>query len=339
MSDLHFDVVGATGARRYFETRARGRIGHAYLLSGPPGVGKKTFARRLAQSLLCATAREAGLLGYDGTCSSCRLFASPNAAHPDFIEHHGMMKIGSSDAGSGFYESEELSARDVVRQLSLQSYGGGLRVLLLGDVEFAGAPAANALLKFLEEPPADVVMLLTTAAPERLLPTIRSRLVEVRFPLLARGDIVRALVAGGVEPADAERAAALAGGSLTRAKDSLEADDGSLRAGVLRWFFQSVAGDSPEQSWATRETLADGLEIVRSLARDWVARGATGGRSAVMLPDAQAHLARLPVLAAGPAVALLATLDDAQRLAATNVPPAMVGEVIRMALVAATSAA
>ncbi len=112
--ELHFDVVGAAGPKRYFEALTRQRLAHAYLFSGPAGVGKKTFARRLAQSLLCL-APKSGVLGYDGTCASCALFNAVNARHPDFTEHEGTLKIGDPDAPRGFHESEELSARDLVR--------------------------------------------------------------------------------------------------------------------------------------------------------------------------------------------------------------------------------
>ncbi|MFY9720551.1 MAG: hypothetical protein WAK16_13010, partial [Candidatus Cybelea sp.] len=70
--DLHFDVVGADGPKHYFNALTRETLSHAYLFSGPSGVGKKTFARRLAQSLLCLAPKDA-VLGYDGTCSSCLL--------------------------------------------------------------------------------------------------------------------------------------------------------------------------------------------------------------------------------------------------------------------------
>ena len=151
MSELHFDVVGAEGPRRYFEGLTPQQLAHAYLFTGPAGVGKKTFARRLAQSLPCLAPKD-GLLGYDGTCSSCALFRGESARHPDFIEHEGVLKIGDRDLPMRFYD-EGLSARDLVRQLSMQSYSGGMRVLLLGDVDFATPAAANALLKFFEEPP------------------------------------------------------------------------------------------------------------------------------------------------------------------------------------------
>ncbi len=221
MSALHFDVAGAAGAKAYFERQTRESMAHAYLFSGSPGVGKKTFARRLAQSLLCEAPKE-HVLGYDGTCASCRLFAgSAGARHPDFLEHDGVLKIGDSDAAMGFYEGEELTARYLVRQLSMQSYSGGARVLLLGDIDFATHHAANALLKFFEEPPRGVVLLLTSAAPGRLIATIRSRLIEVRFPRLPAADVRAILLAKGYDEERAQLGASLGQGSVTRATASL----------------------------------------------------------------------------------------------------------------------
>ncbi len=331
MSELRFDVVGAEGPKRYFAALTPQRLAHAYLFSGAAGVGKKTFARRLAQSLLCLAPKD-GVLGYDGTCASCTLFRGESAHHPDFLEHQGLLKIGDRDAPMGFYEGDELSARDLVRQLSMQSYSGGMRVLLLGDIDFASPPAAaNALLKFLEEPPRGVVMILTTATPGRLLPTIRSRAIEVRFPLLSQMQ-VREILSGlqhGRE--DAERAASLSGGSAARALATLEGEEESLRGQVVRWFFESVGGNSPKDSWATRETLDDGLETIKTLVRDWIVATGYDGVALVSLDHAQ-RLRRLKPLDGRAAVALLGKLDEAQRFARTNVSPILVGEFVRMAL-------
>ncbi|MGA8662469.1 MAG: hypothetical protein WB644_09275 [Candidatus Cybelea sp.] len=328
--ELHFDVVGAQGPKRYFDALTRETLVHAYLFSGPAGVGKKFFARRLAQSLLCVAPKER-ILGYDGVCSSCALFRADGAHHPDFLEHEGTLKIGDPDAPRGFYQGDELSTRDLVRQLSLQSYSGGMRVLLLGDVDFATREAANALLKFLEEPPAGVVMLLTTPAPGRLLPTIRSRALEVRFPLLSKAQVREVLGRMHYGDADAELGASLGGGSVTRAVAALGGEEESLRAHVARWFFDSVEGASPQDTWATRETLDDGLETIKTLVRDWIVASGHDGVALVSLDYAQ-RLARLRPLEGREAVALLSKLDEAQRLARTNVSPALVGELVRMSL-------
>jgi DNA polymerase III delta prime subunit len=331
MSELKFDVVDLEGPRRYFSALTPQTLGHAYLFAGPAGVGKKTFARRLAQSLLCTHPKD-GVLGYDGTCSSCALFgAGENARHPDFFEHEGALKIGDRDAAAGFADREDLTARDVVRQLSMQSYSGGRRVLLLGDVDFASPPAANALLKFLEEPPRGVVMLLTTPAPGRLLSTIRSRLVEVRFPLLHESHVREILIGMGRSQSEAELGAALGGGSVTQALAALEGEEESLRAQVARWFFESVGGKTPEQTWVTRETLDEGLQTVKTLVRDWAVLSAKTGKG-LLMRDYADGLSKLPPLDDRATVSILAKIGDAQRLARTNVSAAMVGEIVRMAI-------
>jgi DNA polymerase-3 subunit delta' len=348
MSELKFEAVDLEGPKRYFSALTPQTLGHAYLFTGPQGVGKKTFARQLAQSLLCsahgganaaeaqdvreaATHPKSGLLGYDGTCTSCALFgAGENARHPDFFEHEGALKIGDRDVAAGFADREELTARDVVRQLSMQSYSGGMRVLLLGDVDFASPAAANALLKFLEEPPRGVVMLLTTAVPGRLLSTIRSRLVEVPFGLLHASHVAEILAGMGYSKSDADLGAALGGGSVTQALAALEGEEESLRAQVARWFFESVRGKSPEQSWATRETLEEGLQTLKTLVRDWSILSQGAGKP--LMGDYAVDLAKLPALEPRSIVAILGKIGDAQRLARTNVSAAMVGEIVRMAI-------
>jgi DNA polymerase III delta prime subunit len=327
VSELHFDVVDAQGPKRYFAALTPQRLAHAYLFSGPAGVGKKTFARRLAQSLLCLAPKD-GVLGYDGTCASCLLFHGETAHHPDFLVHEGVLKIGDPDARAGFYENEQLSSRDLIHQFSMQSYSGGLRVLLLGDVAFATHEAANALLKFLEEPPRGVVMVLTTPAPGRLLATIRSRTIEVHFSPLSQAEVCAVLVGLGYARDEAEPAASLSAGSVTRALGTLDGEE-ALRAQVVRWFFECVGGEPARESWATRETLDDGLDTIKTLVRDWIA-GREG--AALVYADQAERLSRLKKLEPRAAVELLEKLNEAQRLARTNVSAGLVGDFVRMAL-------
>ena len=240
------------------------------------------------------------------------------------------MKIGDPGEASGFYEGDDMSARDILRLLSLASYSGGLRVLLLGDIEFASPAAANALLKFLEEPPSGAVAILTSSASGRLLATIRSRLVEVRFAALTQTQIFAALESMGYKKKDAKFGASLGQGSITRAVAALGGDEESLRATVADWFFTVVRGGTPE-AWATRETLDDGLETVKMLARDWVAVGVANDAPLIAIDYAK-ELRALPALRSDDAIAVLARIDDAQRLARTNVMPGMVSELVRLTL-------
>lgn len=334
MSELLFDVLGAEGPRAFFSRITKKTIAHAYLFSGPEGVGKKTFARRLAQSLLCEAPKEA-VLGYDGKCPSCHLIGKRDTRHPDLMESSGALKIGDSDAPLSFHESDDMTSRDLVRQLSLQSYSGGFRVFVLGDIEFATPFAANALLKFFEEPPPNVVLLLTTSTPGRLSATIHSRLIEVRFPLLRAGEVAEILRREGVDDAQAQIGAALAQGSATRALSALS-DDGegseNLRASVARWFFEVVAGESPESGWANRETLDEGLELLKTLVRDWVALGLNGANVPLLAIDYSERLGKLRRPSAEQATTMLVKVNEAQKLARTNVTPALVSEYLRMTL-------
>jgi hypothetical protein len=332
--DGQFDVVGAAGPTHFFEGLSAESLSHGYLFAGPAGVGKKTFALRLAQSLLCVTPKTT-LLGYCGHCSGCAGVKA--GVHPDLYLAEGQVKIGDREGG-GFHTAEEATARDLVRQLSMHSYAGGRRVFVLGDVEFT-REAANALLKFFEEPPPGVVLLLTTTAVARLLPTVRSRLVEVTFGLLSAREVATVLEREGVEPDVAAHAAELAGGSVTRARALLDGE-GALRDAVVTWFFETLAGGNADASgWATRPTLEEGLEVVKTLTRDWLALRVGGTGIPLLAGDQAERIGRLPQREPVAIARALAALGDAERIARTNVSPSLVADLAKMALVAVGTAA
>jgi DNA polymerase-3 subunit delta' len=340
-----FEAVGAQAARSYFATLEPGRIGHGYLFTGPAGVGKKTFARRLAQSLLCETPKPT-LLGYCDSCVGCKLFGA--GTHPDFVSAEGTIKIGK-EPGSALHD-EELTARDLVRELALRGYRGRHRVVLLGDVAFATHEAANALLKFFEEPPAGVVVLLTTDGPGSLLETIRSRFIEIAFPPLPASDVAAVLIAGGVPVDTAHLAAEVALGSITRAREVLDGEASGVREASFAWFAAALAGGQPDGSFLNlddrsltgaqkRENVGELIEIVRVAARDWAALALAGDGAPLLAADQRARLKRLPTRDPQAVVALLAAVADTERLASTNVSAGLVADFLRLQLAPAPAPA
>jgi hypothetical protein len=324
-----FEVVGAAGPLTFFGNLTAAALSHGYLFAGPAGVGKKTFALRLAQSLLCVTPKST-LLGYCDHCTGCTRVAAKS--HPDLYVAEGQLKIGEREHGSGFHESDEATARDIVRQLSLHSYAGGKRIFILGDADFT-REAANALLKFFEEPPAGVVLLVTTAQPGRLLATIRSRLIEVTFGRLSATEIAGVLEREGTAPDDAQRAAEIGNGSLARAKAYLHDGEGATRDAAVAWFFAAAGGREADHSqWATRATLEDGLDTIKTLTRDWLVMQLAGPAAPLLAPDQTSELARLPRREPLALARTLVSIGDAERIARTNVTPALVAGLVRMAL-------
>ncbi len=328
-----FDVVGAAAPRSFFERLTAATLSHGYLFTGPQGIGKKTFARALARSLLCTTPKRT-LLGWCGTCTGCTSVQA--GTHPDLYLSDGQVKIGDRDGGGGgFHDNEEATARDLVRQLSLHSYAGGQRVFILGDADFT-REAANALLKFFEEPPAHVVLIVTTSAPGRVLETIRSRLVEVTFPLLSEREVAEVLERRGLASGDAQAAATIAGGSVARALAVLDEGELSTRSAAVEWFFAAAQGaEADAAGWATRPTLEAGLETVKTLARDWIALG-LGASVPLLARDQRSRLETLPAREPAAFAKLLAAIGDAERIARTNVSPPLVADLVRMALAPST---
>jgi DNA polymerase-3 subunit delta' len=332
-----FEVEGAAAPLAYFSRLEPAKLSHGYLFTGAAGVGKKTFARRLAQSLLCETPKPA-LLGYCNACTGCRLFNA--GTHPDLVENDGVVKIGNDEGRAG---GDPITARDLVREFSLHGYRSRHHIMIFGDVEFATHEAANALLKFFEEPPPGVLVILTTSAPGTLIPTIRSRMLQIAFPLLKEAEVRRILVAGGVEEGAAQRAAAVSLGSVTRARAALSGEASGSRAAAVAWFESALRGEQPDAEFLRlddrtvsaaekREALAGMLEMIRLVARDWAVLTVARDAGTLYAEDLRAQIERFPKRCAAEILALQQTLADAERLAHTNVSAALVADLVRMQL-------
>ncbi len=200
---------------------AKGRLAHTWLFSGPPGVGKKRAALTLARCLLCTAHAEADLEAC-GICHGCIQAAA--RSHPDLVvvelpegkrEHPLESFIGAPD---------ERGRAGLCHALSLKPMMGRRKIAVIDDADALNVEGANALLKTLEEPPPESLLILVAANPDALPSTIRSRCQVLRFNPLAAADVEFVLLQEGIAEtaAAAAEAAALAQGSLAIAAQMLD---------------------------------------------------------------------------------------------------------------------
>ncbi|WP_284176953.1 DNA polymerase III subunit delta' [Rhabdaerophilum sp. SD176] len=184
-------LVGHNAAEAEFLSLYRaGTLHHAFLLTGPQGIGKATFAYRAARFLLAEGERASGLFGeprdlaVEETSRTAQLIA--NEAHPDLVVLKRRYKIKEKKIPA------EIGVEDTRAALGLFSKTaafGGWRIIIIDSVDDLNSASANAILKTLEEPPARAMFLMVSHQPERLLPTIRSRCRVLPFQPLPAADL------------------------------------------------------------------------------------------------------------------------------------------------------
>lgn len=283
------------------------RVAHAYLFSGPEGAGKYAVALQLARALNCTTDPVEGC----GSCAGCRKI--DRLQHPDVRlifplpvgkgEKSGdhPIEVLASDALEAVREELARKAddpyhriavpranfikinsiRDIRRQASLSQVEGGTKVFIILEAHNMNAESSNALLKTLEEPPADTVLILTTSQRDRLLPTILSRCQVINFPPLREEEISAALQEReNVPPDEAAVAARLANGSYLAAREALSADTVALRDEVVQ-FLRRALGQRRQQLAAEIERLAS--ELDRPAAERWLRSMQAWFRDALLL--------------------------------------------------------
>jgi DNA polymerase-3 subunit delta' len=177
-----------------------GRLHHAYLFVGPEGVGKRTVALGLAKALHCEEAAN----DFCGRCAACARIQNGN--HPDVR----LVEI--------LEDKKEISikqVRDIEKDLNFRSFSGKRKIAIIDPATSMNLSAQNALLKTLEEPPQDSLLILIAANAGGLLPTLRSRCLRLPFGPLARDAVAEFLITNkGIEKEEARFLAAVSMGSL-----------------------------------------------------------------------------------------------------------------------------
>ncbi len=171
--------VGQSALKTRLGSILQGEPGHAYVFSGPAGIGKMTFARELAKALLCT---RPGPDGACGQCQSCRHFE--HQVHPDFR----LLQLEPKDKTIKVERIRHVVSAD----LPLRPQLGSRKVYLI-EADYLNEQGQNALLKSLEEPPDYITFILTANGPERLLPTILSRVTLLALHRYSEAEILAIL--------------------------------------------------------------------------------------------------------------------------------------------------
>lgn len=333
------DLYGHAKAETAFlDAYNSGRMHHAWLITGPKGIGKATLAWRIARFLL-ATPMDQGDALFGAPPPPDRLDISPE--NPVAHRIHALSEPGLCLIRRPWdHEKKRLKTRITVEEVrkmkdffGLSAGGNGRRVVIVDAAEDMNQNAANALLKMLEEPPKNAVLLLVSHQPSRLLPTIRSRCRTLTLGTLGPEDMGRALGQAGIEVADSTALAELAAGSAGEAVALIQQEGLTLYAEIMELFATLPRMDRIRATQLADSGGARGAEARFELTLDLMDRmmsrlartGATGQPPVDILPGEADLLTRLaPDLRAGRAWADLSAdlTSRARRGKAVNLDPA-----------------
>ena len=239
--------INAAVMQRFCRLIANHRLAHAYLLVGPQDSGKTQTALKVAQLVNCESQTACG------ECEPCRKIASGN--HPD-------VHVIGNDEGDAI-KIEDI--RFISGRVQLMAYEGKTKVFILRHIEMMTADAANALLKTLEEPAANTLMILTTSVPESNLDTIKSRCHIVKFFPSSVNRIAKLLMDEGVNTQDAHFLAVYSEGCLGKIRKLITQEIIPRRRKVLDEmllnrnndnFLKELSSDSQETTQALRLLLS-----------------------------------------------------------------------------------
>lgn len=210
----NWDLIGHEWAVQLLQNHIRNQeTRHAYLITGPSGVGRRTLGLRFIQALNCMNPPAPG--AFCGECRVCKLVA--RMQHPDLL-------VGQADSLGGILKID--TVREIQHGLSFQPYEARWRIALLLRFEEANQNAENALLKTLEEPPEKAKIILTASDENSLLPTVLSRCECIRLRPQSAADLKKVLAEQRQVPdAEAERIAHLSCGSVGYAFSLLESPE------------------------------------------------------------------------------------------------------------------
>jgi DNA polymerase-3 subunit delta' len=325
---MNWDLLGQDWAVALLrEHVAKDKLRHAYLFTGPQGVGRRTLALRLAQAINCPQPVAPG-----EPCRTCRTCSQiERMQHPD-------LSIVQAEIEGGTLKVDQV--RELQRSLALTPYEARYRVAILLRFEEAHPSAANALLKTLEEPPPQVVLVVTAESAEALLPTIVSRCEVLRL----RPSPVEAVSQGlqarwGLTPEQAGLLAHISGGRMGFALRLSEAPERLEQRQAWLDEHRRLLTASRVERFACAEGIAKDKDALRQALNTWLSLWRDvllqkGGASAPPInPDCEDDILALAERVAMPEVLrMVSAIERTQDLLDRNVNTRLATEVLLLDL-------
>jgi len=205
------NIIGNKDAKTYFiKTIQSNKLSHSYIFEGAYGIGKNTFARELAKLILCEETQE------DKPCQKCKsCHMIDSATHPDVIIIEKDTKVTKI----------ENIRNNIVKEMDIKPYQSNHKIVIVKAADTITIEGQNAMLKTIEEPPSYGIILLLCENTTRLLPTIKSRCITVRFNPLNKQEMMQYLESKNIQTEQSILLAKLSEGSIGRIRDILQDDN------------------------------------------------------------------------------------------------------------------
>lgn len=329
---MAWDLIGHEWAVNILRRAAeQGSPSHAYLITGPDGVGRRTLAALFARALICEGPVDGRPCGH---CRPCRL--ALKGGHPD-------LPLIMPEVSGKKILSEKIkidTVRQLIYDLNLRPVEARRRVARLINFEAANDATQNAFLKTLEEPPAGVVVIVTAAGPEALLPTIVSRCEHIALRPLPPAQVAEALITRHlIDGALARRASAIAGGRPGLALSIAQSPEVLDQRSTVLAQARLISGYTRVERFALADKLAKGqrsdelqdqLELWASLWRD-VLLAASGAHTEPVNVDQRDAIRALAAQVPAPAIrSLISALARTSDLLDRNVNARLALEVLML---------
>ena len=311
---LFSDIIGQEKVKQQLlRSAGSGRMPHAQLILGPAGCGKLALALAYAQRIFCQNPQENDSCGQCPHCSKASKLIHPDIHYTyptvgskstslDFLQewreavlnnpyqdvNQWLQAIGAENKQGNITKDE---CQNIIRKLSLKSFEGTYKILILWLPEYLGKEG-NRLLKLIEEPPEDTLFLLVAENQELILNTILSRCQILKVGALPEEDIAMALVdKAGIDQESALNTARLSGGSFNEALNVLEHVGNDNANLFLEWFRKCWMGNGVElvkwvDSFAAlgREKQKHFLQYALHFLREYTLLKMTGREDVRLLP-------------------------------------------------------